>query len=42
MYESHLPIAGGMHKAIEEAARLGMESTQIFAKNQSNTQWISS
>ncbi|HEV7301815.1 MAG TPA: deoxyribonuclease IV [Tepidisphaeraceae bacterium] len=37
MFGSHLSIAGGMHKAILEAQRLGMESVQVFTKNQQ--QW---
>ncbi|MBI5367577.1 MAG: deoxyribonuclease IV [Planctomycetes bacterium] len=34
---SHLSIAGGLHHALEEAARLGCGALQIFTK--SNTQW---
>jgi deoxyribonuclease IV len=37
MFGSHLSIAGGMHKALLEAERLGMETTQVFTKNQQ--QW---
>jgi deoxyribonuclease-4 len=37
MFGSHLSIAGGMHKALLEAERLGMESCQVFTKNQK--QW---
>lgn len=38
MYGSHLSIAGGMHKAIAEAVRLGMATVQVFTKNQQ--QWV--
>lgn len=38
MYGSHLSIAGGMHKAINEAVRLGMGTVQVFTKNQQ--QWV--
>lgn len=34
---SHLSIAGGYHKAVEAAAGFGMETVQIFTKN--NNQW---
>ena len=34
---SHLSIAGGYYKAIEEAAKLGCDCVQIFTKN--NNQW---
>lgn len=34
---SHLSIAGGMHKAVDAAAALGMDTVQIFTKN--NNQW---
>ena len=34
---SHLSIAGGYHKAVEQAAGLGMDCVQIFTKN--NNQW---
>jgi deoxyribonuclease-4 len=37
MYGSHLSIAGGMHKALLEAERLGFSSVQVFTKNQQ--QW---
>jgi deoxyribonuclease-4 len=37
MFGSHLSIAGGMHKALLEAERLGMETAQVFTKNQQ--QW---
>jgi deoxyribonuclease-4 len=37
MFGSHLSIAGGMHNALLEAERLGMESCQVFTKNQK--QW---
>ena len=33
MFGSHLSIAGGMHKALLEAERLGHATTQIFTKN---------
>ncbi|HLL89434.1 MAG TPA: deoxyribonuclease IV [Tepidisphaeraceae bacterium] len=37
MFGSHLSIAGGLHKALLEAERLGLETTQVFTKNQQ--QW---
>jgi len=37
MYGSHLSIAGSMHKAILHAESLGMETVQVFTKNQQ--QW---
>lgn len=37
MYGSHLSIAGGMHKAAVEAERLGLDTVQVFTKNQQ--QW---
>lgn len=37
MFGSHLSIAGGMHKAVAEATRLGMGCVQVFTKNQQ--QW---
>lgn len=37
MYGSHLSIAGGLHLAADKARELGMESVQIFTKNQQ--QW---
>jgi deoxyribonuclease-4 len=37
VFGSHLSIAGGMHKAILEAERLGFDSVQVFTKNQQ--QW---
>ncbi|HWE02519.1 MAG TPA: deoxyribonuclease IV [Tepidisphaeraceae bacterium] len=37
MFGSHLSIAGGMHKALLEAERLGMACLQVFTKNQQ--QW---
>jgi len=37
MFGSHLSIAGGLHKALLEAEKLGMETVQIFTKNQQ--QW---
>ena len=37
MYGSHLSIAGGMHLAADRARELGMDSVQIFTKNQQ--QW---
>lgn len=36
MFGSHLSISGGMHNAILEAERLGMECVQVFTKNSSN------
>ena len=35
---SHLSIAGGMHKAVEAAAALGMDTVQIFTHSPS--QWV--
>jgi deoxyribonuclease-4 len=37
LFGSHLSIAGGYYKAVDEAARLGFEAVQIFTKN--NNQW---
>lgn len=37
MYGSHLSIAGGLHMAIVEAQRLGLDVVQVFTKNQQ--QW---
>jgi deoxyribonuclease-4 len=37
VYGSHLSIAGGMHKAVEAATALGLETVQVFTKNQQ--QW---
>src|SRR5580698_6821706 len=37
MFGSHLSIAGGMHNALLEAEKLGMETVQVFTKNQQ--QW---
>lgn len=34
---AHMSIAGGLHKAVEAAAALGMQTVQIFTKN--NNQW---
>lgn len=34
---AHMSIAGGYHKAVETAARLGMTTCQLFTKN--NNQW---
>jgi deoxyribonuclease-4 len=34
---AHMSIAGGYYKAVEAAARFGMETVQIFTKN--NNQW---
>lgn len=36
-FGAHMSIAGGLHKAIEAAAALGMETVQIFTKN--SNQW---
>lgn len=38
MFGSHLSVSGGMHKALLEAERLGMEAVQVFTKNQQ--QWV--
>lgn len=37
MFGSHLSIAGGMHNALDEAQTLGLDSVQVFTKNQQ--QW---
>ncbi len=37
MFGSHLSIAGGLHNALIDAQRLGMDCVQIFTKNQ--RQW---
>src|SRR5881628_1913234 len=37
MFGSHLSIAGGMHHALLSAEKLGMETVQVFTKNQQ--QW---
>jgi deoxyribonuclease-4 len=37
MFGSHLSIAGGMHNALLEAEKLGMNTVQVFTKNQQ--QW---
>ncbi|MBM4075805.1 MAG: deoxyribonuclease IV, partial [Planctomycetes bacterium] len=37
LFGSHLSIAGGYYKAVEAAAELGMDTVQIFTKN--NNQW---
>src|SRR5690606_36463264 len=37
VFDSHLSIAGGMHKALLEAERLGLDTVQVFTKNQQ--QW---
>jgi deoxyribonuclease IV len=37
MFGSHLSIAGGMHRATQDAVRLGFETVQVFTKNQQ--QW---
>jgi deoxyribonuclease-4 len=37
LFGSHLSIAGGYYKAVEAAAVLGMDTVQIFTKN--NNQW---
>jgi deoxyribonuclease-4 len=39
-FGSHLSIAGGMYRAIEEAERLGFDTVQVFVKNQ--RQWRAS
>lgn len=36
-FGAHLSVAGGLHNALEEAARLGCDCVQIFVKNQ--RQW---
>jgi deoxyribonuclease-4 len=37
MFGSHLSIAGGMHNALLDAEKLGMNTVQVFTKNQQ--QW---
>ena len=37
MFGSHLSIAGGLHNALLSAERFGMETVQVFSKNQQ--QW---
>ena len=37
MFGSHLSIAGGMHNALFDAEKLGMDCVQVFTKNQQ--QW---
>src|SRR5208282_204626 len=37
MFGSHLSIAGGMHNALLEAEKLGLQTVQVFTKNQQ--QW---
>lgn len=37
LFGSHLSIAGGYYKAADAAAKLGMDTVQIFTKN--NNQW---
>lgn len=37
MFGSHLSIAGGMHNALLQAEKLGMDCVQVFTKNQQ--QW---
>lgn len=37
MFGSHLSIAGGLHRAIEQAEQLGLRTVQIFTRNQ--RQW---
>jgi deoxyribonuclease-4 len=37
MFGSHLSIAGGLHNALAEAEKLGMQTVQVFTKNQQ--QW---
>jgi deoxyribonuclease-4 len=37
LFGSHLSIAGGYYKAVHQAAELGLETVQIFTKN--NNQW---
>lgn len=37
MFGSHLSISGGMHKALLQAEQYGMETVQVFTKNQQ--QW---
>lgn len=39
MYGSHLSVAGGMHKAVLEAERLGFDTVQVFNGKPPN-QWL--
>lgn len=39
MYGSHLSVAGGLYKAVVEAQDLGLQTVQIFTRNQQ--QWAS-
>lgn len=36
---SHLSIAGGIHLAIQDALRLGLDCVQVFTKNQRQWKW---
>lgn len=37
LFGAHMSVAGGLHKAIDASVALGMETVQIFTKN--NNQW---
>jgi deoxyribonuclease IV len=37
LFGSHLSIAGGYYKAVDAAAELGLQTVQLFTKN--NNQW---
>lgn len=37
-FGSHLSIAGGLHNAVDGARRLGLQTVQVFVKNQ--RQWV--
>ena len=39
MFGSHLSIDGGMHNALLSAEKLGMDTVQVFTKNQPMAQW---
>ena len=41
MFGSHLSIAGGLHLALEKTHSYGMQTVQVFTKNQSITRWRS-
>jgi endonuclease IV len=39
MFGSHLSIAGGLHNALLDAEKLGLDTTQVFTENQPITHW---
>jgi deoxyribonuclease-4 len=38
LFGAHLSVAGGLHKAVDSAVALGMETVQLFTKNAN--QWV--